>query len=88
MNEVNILRQACCAFRNVFMQFVKMDIFHQAITISSIFQHVVPVDVSETGHCTYYPERGYRIGHRQSVEALQWVAYIGRTRNTVTRAGN
>jgi len=26
--------------------------------------------------------------HRQSVEALQWLAYIGRTRNINTHAGN
>jgi len=27
----------------------------------------VPDDVSETRHCRYYPERGYRMGDRQSV---------------------
>jgi hypothetical protein len=31
---------------------------------------------------------GYRMGDRQSVEALQWLSYIGRTRNNVTHAGN
>jgi hypothetical protein len=28
------------------------------------------------------------MGDRQSVEALQWLAYIGRMKNNVTRAGN
>jgi G:T-mismatch repair DNA endonuclease (very short patch repair protein) len=28
------------------------------------------------------------MGHRQSVEALQWLAYIGRPRNNATHAGN
>jgi len=28
------------------------------------------------------------MGDRQSVEALQWLSYIGRTRNNVTHAGN
>jgi hypothetical protein len=28
------------------------------------------------------------MGNRQSVEALKWLAYIGRTRNNVTHAGN
>jgi hypothetical protein len=28
------------------------------------------------------------MGDRQSVEALQWLAYIGRTRNNVTHAEN
>jgi hypothetical protein len=31
---------------------------------------------------------GYRIGDRQSVEALQWLAYIVRMWNSVTHAGN
>ena len=30
----------------------------------------------------------YRMGDRQSVEALQCLVYIGRTRNNVTHAGN
>jgi hypothetical protein len=33
------------------------------------------------------PRAGYRMGDRQSVEALHWLAYIGWTRN-VTHAGN
>ena len=36
MEDLNVLRQACCAFRNLFLKFVKMDSFLQAITISSI----------------------------------------------------
>ena len=36
VDDVNILRQACCAFRNLFLKLVKMDPFRQAITISSI----------------------------------------------------
>ena len=28
------------------------------------------------------------MGDRQSVEALQWLSYIGQTRNNVTNAGN
>ena len=31
---------------------------------------------------------GYRMVDRQSVEALQWLVYIGRTRNNITHAGN
>ena len=34
------------------------------------------------------PRAGYRMGDRQSVEALQWLTYIGWTRNNVTHAGN
>jgi hypothetical protein len=35
MDDVNVLRQACCAFRNLFLKLVKMDPFREAITISS-----------------------------------------------------
>ena len=34
------------------------------------------------------PRAWYRMGGRQSVEALEWLVYIGRTRNNVTHAGN
>jgi len=33
-------------------------------------------------------KEGYRMGDRQSVEALQWLAYIGRTTNNITHPGN
>jgi hypothetical protein len=34
------------------------------------------------------PRGGYRLGDRQSAEALQWLAYLGRTRDDITHAGN
>ena len=34
------------------------------------------------------PRAGYRMGVRQSVEALQWLAYMVRTRKNITPAGN
>ena len=34
------------------------------------------------------PTAGYRMGEHQCVEALQCLAYIGRTFNNVTLAGN
>ena len=34
MDDVNVLRQACCAFRNLFLNLVKMDHFLQAIKMS------------------------------------------------------
>ena len=44
-------------------------------------------DVSENGHCRYYPETGYLIEDRQAVKALQWLPYIGLSMNNVTHAG-
>jgi len=40
IDDVNVLRQACCAFKNLFLKLVKMDPFRQAITISSIYNKV------------------------------------------------
>jgi hypothetical protein len=40
MDDVNVLRQACCAFRNLFLKLVQMGHFRQAIAISSISNKV------------------------------------------------
>ena len=88
MDDVNVLRQACCAFRNLFFKLVKMDPFRQAITISSICKKVFRTMFLKPDSVGIRPRGGYRMGDRQSVEALQWLAYIGRTRNNVSHAGN
>ena len=40
MDDVNVLNQACCAVRNMFLKLVMMDPFRQAITILSISNKV------------------------------------------------
>ena len=40
MDDVNVLRQACCAFINLFLTLVQMDTFRQALKISSICNKV------------------------------------------------
>ena len=40
MDDVIVLCEVCCAFRNLFLKLVKMDPFRQDITISSIFNKV------------------------------------------------
>jgi len=88
MDDVNILKQACCAFRNLFFKFVKMDPFRQAITISSICNKVFRTMFLKPDSVGIFPRGGYHTGDRQSVEALQSLAYIGRTSNSVSHAGN
>jgi len=88
MDDVNVLRQACCAFRNLFLKLVKMDPFREAITISSICNKVFGTMFLKPDTVGIIPRAGYRMGDRQSVEALQWLAYIGPTRNNITHAGN
>ena len=86
MDDVNVLRHACCAFRNLFLKLVKMDPFRQAITISSICNKVFRTVFLKPDTVGIIPRAGYRMGHRQSVEALQWLAYIGRKISNITHA--
>jgi len=88
MDDVNVLRQACSALRNLFLKLVKMDPFRQAITISSICNKVFRTMFLKQDSVGIIPRGGYRMGDRQSVEDLQWPAYIGRTRNSISHAGN
>ena len=87
MDDVNVLRQACTAFRNLFLNLVKMDPFREAITISSICNKVFRTMFLKPDTVGLIPRGGYRMGDRQSVEALQWLAYIGRTKD-ITCVGN
>ena len=41
IDDVKVLRQAYCVFRNLFFKFFKMDYFRQAISISSISTKVL-----------------------------------------------
>ena len=87
MEDVNELRQACCA-RKLFLKLVKMDPFWQAITVSSISNKVFQTMFLKPDCVGVIPRGVYRMGDRLSVKPLQWLAYVGRTRNNVTHAGN
>jgi hypothetical protein len=86
MEDVNVLRQACCAFRNLVLKLVKMDPFRQSITISSICNKVFRKMFLKPDTVGIISRGGYRMGDRQSLEAFQWLAYIGRTRDDVIHA--
>ena len=85
MDDVNVLRQACCAFRKLFL---KLDPFWQAITISSICSKVFRTMFLKANSVGIIPKGVYLMGFRQSVDALQWLAYMGQTCDNVTHAGN
>ena len=71
MDDVNVLRQACCAFRNLFLKLVKMDPYWHAITILSICNKVFRTMFPQPDSVRIIPRGGYRMGDRQSVEVLQ-----------------
>ena len=60
MEDFNVLRQACCAFRNLFLKLVKMDPFRQSVTIPSICNN--NNNVSKIGYCRYYTREGVPYG--------------------------
>ena len=64
-----------------------MEPFRQAIKIPSICNKVFRTMFLKPDSVGIIPRGVYCMGY-QSVEALQWLAYIGRTRNNVTHAGN
>ena len=70
------------------LKLLKMDSFRQTITISSIYNMVFQTMFLKPDTVGIIPRGGYRLGRRQSVLALQWLAYIGRTKNNVTHTGN
>jgi hypothetical protein len=87
MDGVNVLRQACCTFRNLFLKLVKMDTFREGITISSIFSKVFRTMFLKPDTVGIILRAGYRLGNRQSIEGLKWLAYIGREKYII-HAGN
>jgi hypothetical protein len=57
IEDVSVLREAGCAFRNLFLKLVKIDPFRHALTISSICNKVFGTMFLKPD-CGYYPERG------------------------------
>jgi hypothetical protein len=80
MDDVNVLRQACCVFRNLCMKLIEMDPFRQAIIKSSIWNKVFLTMFLKPDTVSIIPREGFRMVRHRSVEALQWLAYIGWTR--------
>ena len=70
----------------MFLELVEMDPFRRATAISSICNKVFRTVLLKEE--TIIPRRGYRMGDRQSFEALQWLAYIGRTNDTLIHGDN
>jgi hypothetical protein len=87
MDDVNVLRQACWAFMNLFLKLVKIDPFKESTTISSICSKVFRTMFLKPDTVGLIPRAGYRMGDKQSIEGLKWLAYIGRDKNII-HAGN
>ena len=64
MDDVNVLSQAYCAFRNLFLKLVKMDTFREGISISSICNKVFRTMFLKPITVGIIPRSGYPIGDR------------------------
>jgi hypothetical protein len=71
MDEVSVLRQACCAFRNLFLKLVKMNLWKKGLTISSFGNNVFRTMFLKPYAVAIMPRTGYRMGHRQVIEGPQ-----------------
>jgi predicted membrane GTPase involved in stress response len=65
-----------------------MDLFREAITISSICSKVFQTVFLKPDTVGIIPRGEYLMGDRQSIDTLQWLAYIGLKKNDDTHAGN
>jgi hypothetical protein len=59
VDDVNVLRYACCAFRILFLKLIKMDPFREAITISPICNKVFRTVLMKPDAVGIIPRRGY-----------------------------
>jgi len=75
-------------FSKFVFEIVKMDSlsasYHNIVHLQQVFRTMF-LKMHSVG---IIPGAGYCMGDRQSVEAVQWLVYIGRTRNNVVHAGN
>ena len=79
MDDVKVLRQECCAFRNLFLKLVKVDPFRQAITISSICNKVFRTTFLKPDFVGIIPRGGYRMVNASLLRLLnRWRTLVGR----------
>jgi hypothetical protein len=62
MDDMNVLRQECCAFRNLFLKVVGMNPFREALTISSICNTVFRTKSLKEKTVCIIPRGRYRVG--------------------------
>ncbi|XP_072763722.1 uncharacterized protein [Anoplolepis gracilipes] len=74
-NDVDILRQACMAFRKIFLQRGDVCPFEEYTTIASTYMRVFRKNFLREREIGVIPAGGYRRVNIQSRKALQWLVW-------------
>jgi hypothetical protein len=88
MDDVNVLREECCFFRNKFFEIGQNGALSTSHYNIVDFQKVFGSVFFKPDSVVIIPRGGTRMLYRQVVESLQWLAYISQKRNNVVPAGN
>ncbi|XP_046399322.1 uncharacterized protein LOC124165837 [Ischnura elegans] len=87
--DVEILRQACLKFRDMFLSTTGVDPFREALTIASACMKVFRKNFLKPDTIAIMPSKGYRWADVQSFKAVLWILYEERKRDIIiSHAGN
>lgn len=80
INDVEILSQACIAFRKLFLTECRVEPFIECSTIASACNRVFRRLFLKENMIGLIPKNGYRMVNNQSSIAMHWLVYVERTR--------
>lgn len=76
--DVDVLRQACLKFREIFLEATDMDPFVTGVTIAGVCMAVYKRLFLKPEKITVTPFLGYNRRDMQSVLALKWLKWVSR----------
>ena len=89
VSDVNVLREACVKFRNLFLSTCGVCPFIESITIASATNLVYRRNFLRAKTIGLIPRNGYRLRDKQSVGAINWMEWVATTRHIIIKhAGN
>lgn len=88
-DDVNVLRKACCKFRELFISVGNVQPFRENITIASACSKVYRRNFLKENRIGIIPSCGYRLADKQSKEAIKWLISEEKKHNiNILHAGN
>jgi len=78
-DDVTVLRQACRVFRREFLAIGNIEVFLEALTISSACSKVLRKNFLKPETIGLIPPGGYSANRRYSKKALMWLLHMERT---------